>query len=42
MPASRHGMFTGVRTLLPVAMRQDARNIAPWVVIISALSARRG
>lgn len=31
--------FTGTRPLLAVSLRQDARNIAPWVVLISALSA---
>lgn len=31
--------LTGTRPLLRVAMRQDLRNIAPWVVLISALSA---
>jgi ABC-2 type transport system permease protein len=31
--------LTGVRPLLPVALHQDARNIGPWVVLISALSA---
>ncbi|HEY3686305.1 MAG TPA: multidrug ABC transporter permease [Streptosporangiaceae bacterium] len=29
----------GTRPLLRVAVRQDARNIAPWVVLITALSA---
>jgi ABC-2 type transport system permease protein len=31
--------LVGVRPLLPVALHQDARNIAPWIVLISALSA---
>lgn len=31
--------LTGTRPLLLVALRQDARNIAPWVVLISLLSA---
>ena len=31
--------LTGTRPLLRVALRQDLRNIAPWVVLISALSA---
>lgn len=31
--------FTGTRALLKVSLRQDLRNIAPWVVLISALSA---
>jgi ABC-2 type transport system permease protein len=31
--------FTGTRPLLRVGLRQDARNIAPWVVLITALSA---
>lgn len=31
--------LTGARALLPVALREDARSIAPWVVLISALSA---
>lgn len=30
---------TGTRPLLKVALRQDARNIAPWVALITALSA---
>lgn len=30
--------FTGVRPLLKVALHQDARNIGPWVVLISVLS----
>jgi ABC-2 type transport system permease protein len=30
---------TGIRPLLKVALHQDLRNIAPWVVLISALSA---
>ena len=29
----------GARPLLKAAMRQDARNIAPWVILISVLSA---
>ena len=31
--------FTGSRPLLAVSLRQDIRSIAPWVVLISALSA---
>ncbi|ONH23311.1 multidrug ABC transporter permease [Pseudofrankia asymbiotica] len=31
--------FTGARPLLRVALRQNARAIAPWVMLISALSA---
>lgn len=31
--------LTGVRPLLQVSLRQDLRNIAPWVALISALSA---
>ncbi|WP_432874849.1 ABC transporter permease [Kribbella sp. CA-245084] len=31
--------FTGTQPLLRVALRQDVRNIAPWVGLISALSA---
>ncbi|WP_295648451.1 ABC transporter permease [uncultured Dietzia sp.] len=31
--------LTGTRPLLRVALRLDVRNIAPWVVLISALSA---
>lgn len=31
--------LTGARPLLKVAMRQDVRNIAPWVFLISVLSA---
>ena len=31
--------LTGTRPLLRVSLRQDARNIAPWVGLISALSA---
>lgn len=31
--------MTGARALLPVALHQDARSLAPWVVLISALSA---
>ncbi|ROO86791.1 ABC-2 type transport system permease protein [Actinocorallia herbida] len=30
---------TGVRPLLKVTVRQDGRNIAPWIVLITALSA---
>ncbi|MEV8637275.1 multidrug ABC transporter permease [Streptosporangium sp. NPDC051023] len=30
---------TGVRPLLKVALAQDRRNIAPWIVLITALSA---
>ena len=37
-PTHRRGL-TGVRPLLKVALHQDIRNIAPWVVLISALSA---
>lgn len=33
------GRLVGTRPLLKVSMHQDARNIAPWVVLISALSA---
>ena len=33
------GRLVGTGTLLKVALRQDARNIAPWVVLISVLSA---
>ena len=33
------GRLVGTRTLLKVALHQDARNIAPWVVLISVLSA---
>ena len=45
--ASRHqapshrqdaGTLTGVRPLLRATIRQDARNIAPWVVLTSVLS----
>lgn len=36
---ARSGHLVGTRTLLAVALRQDARRIAPWVVLISALSA---
>ncbi|CAN5658077.1 exporter of polyketide antibiotics [soil metagenome] len=35
----RSRTLTGTLTLLKVALRQDARNIAPWVMLISALSA---
>jgi ABC-2 type transport system permease protein len=31
--------MTGARPLLRAALKQDARNIGPWVVLISALSA---
>lgn len=31
--------FTGSRPLLAVSLRLDIRSIAPWVVLISALSA---
>jgi polyether ionophore transport system permease protein len=34
-----HPGLTGIPPLLKVALHQDARNIAPWVVLISALSA---
>lgn len=38
--ASRgRGHLAGVGPLLKVSLRQDARNIAPWVVLISVLSA---
>ena len=30
--------FTGIRPLLKVSLHQDARNIGPWVVLISVLS----
>jgi ABC-2 type transport system permease protein len=30
--------LTGVRPLLEVSLKQDVRNIAPWVVLIAALS----
>lgn len=33
------GGLAGVRPLLTVSLRQDARNIAPWVLLITALSA---
>lgn len=33
------GTFTGTRTLLRASIHQDARNIGPWVVLISVLSA---
>lgn len=36
--AGRTGL-TGTRPLLKIALGQDIRNIAPWVVLISALSA---
>ncbi|MEO6268486.1 MAG: hypothetical protein ABIO66_17995 [Nocardioidaceae bacterium] len=36
---SRRTTLTGTLTLLRVALHQDARNIAPWVMLISALSA---
>jgi ABC-2 type transport system permease protein len=32
-------ILTGTRPLLSVSLRQDLRNIAPWVALISALSA---
>lgn len=35
----RGGAFTGTRPLLKVSLRQDARNFAPWVMLISVLSA---
>jgi ABC-2 type transport system permease protein len=38
IPGGRSGL-TGTGPLLKVALRQDIRNIAPWVVLISALSA---
>lgn len=31
--------FTGVRTLLPATVRHYARNVAPWIAGVSALSA---
>ena len=31
--------FTGTHTLLKASMRQDIRNIAPWIMLISVLSA---
>lgn len=37
--ADGHGLLAGTRPLLAVALRQDARAIAPWVMLISALSA---
>lgn len=37
--ASRRSPFTGVPPLLKVSLRQDAHAIAPWVVLISVLSA---
>jgi ABC-2 type transport system permease protein len=33
------GPLTGVRPLLKVSLHQDARTIAPWVVLVTALSA---
>ena len=33
------GRLTGVRHLLPVALHQDRRSIAPWIALISVLSA---
>lgn len=42
MSAGTHtppGGLTGTVPLLRVALRQDARTIAPWVVLVSALSA---
>lgn len=36
---SRRRDLTGTRPLLKVALHQDARNIAPWVMLISLLSA---
>jgi len=33
------GAFVGFRTLFEVTARQDRRNIAPWIVLITALSA---
>ena len=41
-PVARHARVdavAGVVPLLKASMRQDARNIAPWVVLVSALSA---
>jgi ABC-2 type transport system permease protein len=35
---SRNGL-TGTRPLLNVALRQDVRNVAPWVLLIALLSA---
>lgn len=37
--AAGGGRLAGTRTLLVVSLHQDARNIAPWVLLISALSA---
>lgn len=37
--AGGHGPLTGTRPLLAVTLHQDVRNIAPWVMLISALSA---
>lgn len=37
--APRSGPLTGTATLLRAALPQDARNLAPWVVLISLLSA---
>jgi len=31
--------LTGVRHLLPVALHQDRKAIAPWIALISVLSA---
>lgn len=33
------GRLTGVRHLLPVALHQDRKSIAPWIALISVLSA---
>lgn len=33
------GRLTGVRPLLHVALKQDRKNIAPWIALISVLSA---
>ena len=38
MSATLTGRLTGTRPLLAVSLRQDARNIAPWVLLISVLS----
>lgn len=35
----RAGRLVGVRPLLTVSMRQDAKNFAPWIAIVTALSA---
>ena len=38
-PRTRGAHLAGTRPLLHVSLRQDLRNIAPWVMLISALSA---